>query len=147
MADLTITAASVAKHTGTISPSVVGSGTAGATITAGQSVYLDSTTSTLKLADADASAATASGVGIALHGSLNGQPLTYVTGGFFTPGATLAKGQVYCISATAGGIAPISDTVLATGARPCILFYAISTTVAYVIVQNMTDTAGSQITI
>ena len=147
MADLTVTAASVAPYTGANNPSVISRGTAGATITAGQAIYLDSTTSTLKLADADASTAAAYGVGIALHASLSGQPLSYVSGGFFTPGATLTKGQVYCVSATAGGIAPISDTVAATGAHPCILFYAISTSVAYVIVQNMVDTSLTQITI
>lgn len=147
MADLSITAASVAPYTGATSPSVIGRGTAGTTITAGQSIYLDSTTSTLKLADADASTAASYGVGIAMHAALSGQPLAYVYGGFFTPGATLTKGQWYCVSATAGGIAPISDTVAATGAHPCLLFYAISTTVAFVIVQNMVDTSGSQITI
>lgn len=147
MADITVTAANVAPNTGTVAPSVITRGTAGATVTAGQSIYLDSATNTLKLADADASTATASAVGIALHGSLTGQPLAYVTGGFFTPGATLTKGQVYCVSTTAGGIAPISDTVAATGAHPCILFYAISTSVAYVLVKDMLDTTNTQITI
>lgn len=145
MADITVTAASVAPNTGTVAPSIIARGTAGATITAGQSIYLDSTTSTLKLADADSSAATASAVGIALHGSLANQPLSYVTGGFFTPGSTLVKGQVYAVSATAGGICPISD--LTTGAHPCILFYAISTTVAFVLVKDMLDTTNTQITL
>ena len=145
MADITVTAASVVKDTGTIAPSVLANGTAGATITAGQSVYLDATTSTIKLADSDASAAAAYGVGIAMHAALSGQPLQYITGGFFTPGATLTKGAVYVVSATAGGIAPIADQT--TNAHPCLLFYAISTTVAFVLVKNMTDTAGTQITL
>jgi hypothetical protein len=142
---LSITVASVAPHTGTVSPSVIERGTAGATITAGQAIYLDSATNTLKLADADASLATAYGKGIALHGSLSGQPLSYVSGGFFTPGATLTKGAVYGVSATAGGIDLMSD--LTTNAHPCILFYAISTSVAFVFIQNMVDTTGTQITL
>lgn len=145
MADLTITAANVAPYTGSYGPSVLGRGTAGATITAGQAIYLDSATSTLKLADADSSTATAYGVGIALHAALSGQPLTYVYGGYYTPGATLTKGAFYCVSATAGGIAPSSD--LTTGAHPCLLFYAVSTSLAYVIVSNMVDTSQTQITL
>jgi hypothetical protein len=147
MADITVTAASVAPHTGSNSPSVLRRGTAGASITAGQSVYLLSSDNTIRLADADASTAAAYGVGIAMHAAASGQPIQYITGGFFTPGATLTKGQLYCVSTTAGGIAPISDTVAATGAHPCILFYAISTTVAFVLVSNMVDTSGTQITI
>jgi hypothetical protein len=145
MSDLTITVASVAPHTGANYPSILARGTAGATITAGQSLYLDSATSTLKLADADLSTAAAYGVGIAMHAALSGQPIQYITGGFFTPGATLTKGGVYTVSATAGGICPIAD--LTTGAHPCILFYAISTTVAFVIVANMVDTSLAQITL
>lgn len=145
MADLTVTSASVSPYTGSTSPSVIARGTAGATIAAGQSVYLDSATSTLKLADADSSTATAYGVGIALHASLSGQPIAYVTGGIYTPGATLVKGSVYCVSATAGGICPVAD--LTTGAHPCKLFYAISTTQAFVLIENMVDANGTQITL
>lgn len=130
-------------YTGAVSPSVIARGTAGASITAGQSLYLDTTTSTLKLADADASTSTCLGAGIALHAASSGQPISYVTGGFFTPGATLTKGMVYTVSATAGGICPIGD--LTTGAHPCILFYAISTTVAFVLIAQQYDTTGTTV--
>lgn len=105
MADLSVTAANVAKQSGT---SVTG--TAGATITAGQVVYLDAADGKYKLADA--SAATTDGVvGIALNGGADGQPLTIQTSGIIDPGATATEGVVYCLSATAGGIAPVGDLV------------------------------------
>lgn len=106
MADLTITAASVVKGSGASVPS----GIAGATITAGQVVYLDSATNTLKLADNDsATAAVRSPVGIALNGASSGQPLAYLSSGLITIGATTVVGQVYCLSSTAGGICPVAD--------------------------------------
>lgn len=106
MVDLVITPASVtaaasAKKT---------SGTAGATITAGQVVYLDTTDSRLKLADADAA-----GVGsipafyIALNGASNGQPLAVISEGDLTLGAVMTAGTSYYLSPTAGGIAPHAD--------------------------------------
>lgn len=104
MADITITAASVALVSGNTA-----SGTAGATITAGQALYLDSVTNTLKLCDADLSAAGADCVGIALHGSLSGQPIKYQVDGTITIGATVVLGRSYWASATAGGIAPVGD--------------------------------------
>ena len=108
MADITVVAADVVAGTG----ASFTTGTAGATITAGQTVYLDSGTSTFKLADCDASAATATVVGIALHGSLSGQPLKVHTGGDITLGVTpMTKGLIYVQSATAGGIAPSADLV------------------------------------
>jgi hypothetical protein len=109
MADLSITAANVATVTG----GSTSSGTAGVTITAGQLVYLDSVSSTIKLADANASITAADCVGVALHGSLAGQPIVYQTGGDYTTGGTNTVGEVYVVSATAGGIAPRAD--LASG--------------------------------
>lgn len=123
MADLTITAASVAFASGSKR-----TGTAGATITAGQAVYLDSADGKYKLADANSGTAAArSPVGIALHGSLNGQPLTVQTAGSITIGATMTAGVAYYLSATAGGICPVAD--LTTGAYPTVLGMASSTTV------------------
>lgn len=112
MADLTITPANVTPGSG----AVRASGTAGATIAAGQPVYLDSTDGKLKLAEADAASntqAVAAAVGIALHGASDGQPLAYQTGGRINIGATVAVGQVYCVSPTAGGIAPVADVLAA----------------------------------
>ena len=93
MADLSITAAQVLPD-----PSGdVYNGIAGATITAGQSVYLDATTTTVKLADADASAAAAAAIGIALHAATSGQPIRVQRSGTPTlgAGAAPAVGTVY----------------------------------------------------
>lgn len=110
MADITITAANVVAG----SNAVIGYGTAGATITAGQTLYADSSDSdSLKLADADDTAAKATVVGIALHGASDGQPLQYIKTGTITIGGTVAVGTVYVQSGTAGGIAPVAD--LASG--------------------------------
>lgn len=127
MADLSITASQVLAPTD-------GSGNfaqyiAGATITAGQSVYLDSATNTVKLADANASQAAAAAVGIATHAALSGQPVRVMggRGGYITigAGAAPAVGTIYVVSATAGGIAPHGD--LATGAYTTILGVGAST--------------------
>jgi len=129
MADIAITAANVLRGAN----AKILTGVAGATITAGQVVYSDtSDSSKFKLADANLSAATANPVGIALHGAANGQPLTIVTeDDDFTPGGTLslsaaADDAIYVLSATAGGIAPVAD--LASGWYPVIIGVAKSAT-------------------
>ena len=106
MADLSITAASVAPGTG----ATVSDGIAGATVTQGQVIYQDSTAANVwKLADTNASAAAAAAIGIALNGASSGQHLRIQTGGEITIGATVAVGRVYVLSATAGGICPSAD--------------------------------------
>lgn len=106
MADLSITAASVAKVSGNVFTD-----TSAVAITAGQAIYKDTsgTSDVMRLADADASATTAAVKGIALHACAAGQPITYQIDGDITIGATPTVGQVYVLSATAGGIAPVSD--------------------------------------
>jgi hypothetical protein len=107
MADLTVTAASVLWTSGTKQ-----TGVAGATVTAGQAVYLDSTTSTLKLAQSDGTAAEADAVGIALHAAGSGQPLVYASqGAVINVGATTTKATTYVVATTAGGIAPQADLI------------------------------------
>lgn len=124
MADLSITAANVAAGTGARKAT----GTAGATITAGQVVYLDSSDNKYKLADCDsATAAVRSPAGIALHGSLNNQPLTVLTAGPITIGATVAASVAYYLSPNAGGICPVAD--LASGDYATIIGLGTSTTV------------------
>lgn len=124
MAALTITAANVAKG----SNAKTSTGIAGATITAGQVVYLDAATGKYLLTDADSATVAARSVtGVALHGSLNNQPLTIQTGGDITIGATVAPGVGYYSSATAGGIAPVADNT--TGVYPTFLGFGTSTTV------------------
>lgn len=120
MADLTITPASV------LSASKKSSGMAGAAIAAGQCLYLDSTTSTLKLAQSDGTAAEVAAVGIALNAAASGQPVMYAPdGATMNIGATTSKATTYCVATTAGGIAPQAD--LTSGHRICQLGYATAT--------------------
>jgi hypothetical protein len=126
MADLSVTAASVVP--GARARTITG--TAGATITAGQLLYYDSSAGTYKLADANSSATTAAVVGIAANGAATGQPVNIITeDDDLTVGATLAMtAPVYCASPTAGGIAPVAD--LTTGDYPSVVLIAKSTTKA-----------------
>jgi hypothetical protein len=142
MANLTITAANVRASAG----ATISQGVAGATITAGQAVYLDEADGKLKLAQS--TSATAYKVaGVALHGASDNQPLTYVVeDDDFTPGATLnmsAAGDkgVYMLSATAGAICPAGD--LANTNRPVFLFVAKSTTKACLRIRHNTGVALS----
>lgn len=131
MADISITAANVVAGTG----AAITTGTAGATITAGQALYLDSTTSTWKLADTDSATAAARVLkGVALNGAASGQTVAVCTGGPVTIGATIAAGVFYYLSGTAGGICPVAD--VAAGDYPAIVGYGISTTVLQVNVVN-----------
>lgn len=131
MADLSITAANVVAGSG----AKKATGTAGATITAGQVVYFDRTDSKYKLADTDsATAAARSPAGIALHASANNQPLTVLTSGPVTIGATVAVGDVYYLSGTAGGLAPVAD--VAAGDYPCVIGICTSTSVLNVKIQE-----------
>lgn len=131
MADLSITAGSVLKGTN----AQVQSGTAGATITAGQPLYADSTDG-FKLKPAIGTSAAASKcVGISLHAALDEQPVQYLTSGQYTVGATVVLGQTYVVSAgAAGGVAPISD--LTTGNYPSILGIAVTTAIIDVLIHN-----------
>lgn len=109
-ADLTITAASTKPSTGA---QLDASHYAGEAITAGQPLYVKAADGLCYLADANASSATATVVGIAANGAAIGQPVTYQKAGSMTIGATLTKGEKYCVSATAGKICPFAD--LTTG--------------------------------
>lgn len=109
-ADYTVTATSViASASATLSR-----GTAGAAITAGQSVAID-TDHSIKLYDANSGTATLRVfAGIACNGASTGQPVTYCTAdSAFTPGFTVAAGAIVIGSATAGGLCPAAD--LASG--------------------------------
>lgn len=117
MADLTITAANVVNVS-----CRVAHGTFGATVTAGQAVYIDTADgNSLKPADTNSGTAAArTFAGIALNGGGDGQAAAYATGdGLIDMGATLTVGEVYVLSANAGGIAPVGD--LATGHYTCVL--------------------------
>jgi hypothetical protein len=114
MADLTITAASVVP--GSNANTVLG--TAGETITAGQAVYKNSTSSKWMKADNNAASAEARGsdvsnTGIALTGSSLNQPIAVQLSGDITIGASLTAGESYYLSDTAGAIAPKADIATA----------------------------------
>ncbi len=117
MADLNVaTPANVVAASGSVIRDVI----AGATITQGQVVYSDSAASNkYKLAQADGTVAEANAVGIALNAASDTQPLRIITSGDIDPDATVVVGEVYMVSAAAGGIAPIIDLVV--GNFPTIL--------------------------
>lgn len=106
MADLAITAASVIASAGARTQS----GTAGATITAGEIVYRDATDGKFKLAGATIAAVT--GVFIALNGAADGQPMQVAALGDVTFNAVLTAGTDYYLSTNAGGISPRGDVAV-----------------------------------
>ncbi len=130
MADITVTPASVVAG----SDSTTVSGTAGVTITAGQAVYLDTTTGKWALADADsATVAQRRAAGIALNGAALNQPIKVLTSGDITIGATVTAGVAYYLSGTAGGICPVAD--IGTGEYVNLIGIATSATVLRVGIQ------------
>jgi hypothetical protein len=137
MAAITITAANVAPSGTSYNTET---GTAGASITAGQPLYKDTgDANKLKLADANASSLTATVAGIALHAAASGQPITYQNSGSISIGATVVAGTIYVAGATAGEINPASD--LTTGWRTSILGVATSSSVIRLNIFN-SDTAN-----
>ena len=124
MADLSITASAILPA----SDAILENGTSGATITAGQRVYLDATTGRYELADADAATAVERRTrGIALNSASDGQPLRILKQGDLTMNAVLTAGVTYYGSPTPGGIAPRADVL--TGDYVEIVGVAKSTTV------------------
>lgn len=131
MADLSITVANVVKGTSARTET----GIAGATVTAGQMVYLDTADNKYKLADNDSATALVRTVrGMALHGSLAGQPLTVLLSGQVSLGAILTVGTVYCLSSTAGGICPAAD--IASGDYLTVIGVPLSTSILDVMVKE-----------
>ena len=126
MADVSVTAASVLASA---NATVYHQYNYGATVTAGQVVYLDSNNK-WQLKDSNA-AVTGNNVaditGVCLVGGANNQPgIVCVRDSDFTPGATLTNGIIYCASPNAGAIAPSAD--MASGNYPTVLGPAKSTT-------------------
>jgi len=106
MADISITPANVF---GNSAATVDKSRNLGATVTAGQAVYLDTTNNVWMLANAVGNASVRQMNGIALNGGSSGQPCSVLTGGIISIGATVVQGKIYVLSNTSGGIAPSSD--------------------------------------
>jgi hypothetical protein len=110
MADITITAANVVAGSGAATKT----GTAGATIAAGDIIYLDTaTTGKWILADSDAALAEARGqtgnIGMALNGAAVNQPVVALTSGPVTVGAVLTAGTAFYLSDTPGKLCPVAD--------------------------------------
>lgn len=126
MADISITATAVVASAAAI---INRNLNAGATVTAGQAVYLDASTNTWKLVDSNAAVTgneLSTQKGIALNGASAGQPLAVVIKDTdFTPGGTLTNGTAVYTSTTAGGV---THDVPTTGAYPTSLGIAKSTT-------------------
>ncbi len=123
--DISITAASVIPG----SNAKIVTRTAGATITAGQVLYEDSSDSNkVKLADTNSATAAARVVfGIAAAGAASGQPVPVIReDDDLTLGGTVAIGDLVILSATAGGVAPSADA--ATGHYVTFLGVAKTTT-------------------
>jgi hypothetical protein len=125
--DIVVTSANVIKGTG----AKTRSGIAGTTITAGQTLYKDTSDSDkYKLYDSDgATAIVRKLAGVSLHGASAGQPITLQYEGNITIGATVAAGTVYLGSDTPGGIRPNVDSN--SGDYITVLGVGISTTEIY----------------
>lgn len=109
MADIAVTAASVAVSSQAV---IRKEYNFGATITAGQTVYLNSSNQWVLLSD---SVSTGSGLndlrGIAINGGSLGQPASVcIFDPGFTVGATVVNGTPYYASPTAGGITATTPT-------------------------------------
>lgn len=99
----------------------------GATISAGQPVYLDTTDNEYKLADNNASVITQAAKGIAMTPGVDGGYGYIATdGSIILVGTTMSVGETYFVGATAGEIIPDAD--LATGNYVSRLGTAASTT-------------------
>jgi len=109
MSDLSVTSGSVLASSNATTANV----TAGETITAGQAVYRKTADGLYYKADSNSGTSEAqTPTGIALNGASAGQPLKIaMEDSDFTPGATITEGELYVLSGTAGGIAPVADLV------------------------------------
>ncbi|WEX76893.1 hypothetical protein PYH37_005244 [Sinorhizobium numidicum] len=129
MADLSINSALVVGGTN----STRDTGTAGETITAGQAIFLNSTTNKWMKSDNNGTG-TRTVHGLALNGASLDQPVSMLKSGDITIGATLVAGTDYWLSATAGGICPRADVT--TGMDAIQIGIAKSTTVLAVDIQD-----------
>lgn len=117
MPTVTITPANVAIISGTPQP-----GVGGATLTAGNFVYSDSTDSGhLKLGGVSSSAV-ASIVGMLVMPTTDGNPAFYAPDGAVITGGTFAKGTWYCVGAS--GVIQTLDE-LSTGNKITYLGYGL----------------------
>ena len=86
----------------------------GATIAAGQSVYIDTADQKAKLADCNAAVALAVIAGIAMTpGISDGSGLIATEGSVILVGTTMAIGESYYVGQTPGSIVPDADLIAA----------------------------------
>lgn len=127
MADISVTAGNVQPA----EDAVIRYYTAGATITAGQPVYVNSVTGKVHPAAASAGGTDelARAVGIAVSGGGDTQRIGVQVAGDITIGGTCASGLVYILSTTAGGISPHTDATTPATTELCtVLGVGLSTT-------------------
>ena len=118
MADLSVTAASVVASANAVK---LNQYNAGATITAGQLIYLDSADldakdrPKAKLSDANGASALRVADGIAVNNASAGQTINYVVSdtALVIAASGLTTNNILILSATPGGVAPSAD--LTTG--------------------------------
>lgn len=105
MAAISVTPGSVLRVDGQVV-----SYNAGATITAGMAVYVDSAGAVQIATNATSagSGVSATAVGVALNGGSIGQPIDVLINGTVNIGGTAAIGKSYMLG-TAGGIIPVDD--------------------------------------
>lgn len=124
MADLSITAANVKLST---TQAIAEQGILGATMTAGQVVYLDSN-QTLQLADCSASVSR-NPIGVLLTGGASGDRVYYLKDRTrYITGATMSAYTTYLLSSTAGALMPAAD--LSTNDYVTPVIFSLSTTLA-----------------
>ena len=114
MADITLTAASVAPTSNT----VIARGTAFETINAGAPIYADPSNGYKLRVAGNTSGTTADVVGIALNTAAANQPLAYATGGDITTGPQLGSAATpFVLGNSAGNISAASDLEISTNTR------------------------------
>lgn len=134
MAIVSITATNVTVDLTTGSPPKLENGTAGATITAGQVVYKDSS-NLFQLSDANGAAALRVAYGIALNNASANQALQVALAGTTVNiGGTVVAGTIYVLGDTAGSIHPAAD--LASGWYTSVIGVATTTGKIYLILYS-----------
>lgn len=120
MTVLNITSSNVVAAVG----SSLGVGTSEATITAGDVVYLNTSTGKYALADSDLEPS-AVVAGIALNGASSDQPFDFIKSGTLTVGSVATTGLVYYLSNTAG---QFDDAITLQGDRVTTLGIGLTST-------------------
>jgi hypothetical protein len=105
MADLTISSENVRPGSGARTQQF----TAGADIDTGEPVYQDPDGNFRVKPSLNGTRTQAKAIGVALHSAETGQPVVAQTHGKLLIGGAGDAGEIYIVSATAGGIAPVAD--------------------------------------